>query len=153
MPRPHDLFHLRNVVVFLKDHHVVRLTTVRILGFGKSLLLVDNHCIVQDRNLNFALSGDRAEMSVVGEGDVVGGVPVEADCDSDYDYDHDYDDDYRSCFHHHHNHRCLYHCGHNCQEPVAAHGKGNGVQHIVDRSNHLFVIKLDVVLMRERKKC
>ena len=108
--------------------------------------------IARDRNLNFALSGDRAEMSVVGEGDVVGGVPVEADCDSDYDYDHDYDDDYRSCFHHHHNHRCLYHCGHNCQEPVAAHGKGNGVQHIVDRSNHLFVIKLDVVLMRVRKK-
>ena len=104
MPRPHDLFHLRNVVVFLKDHHVVRLTTVRILGFGKSSLLVDNHCIVRDRNLNFALSGDRAKMSVVGEGDVVGGVPVEAD------YDHDYD--YRPCFHHHHNHcphhRCLY---------------------------------------------
>ena len=108
MPRPHDLFHLRNVVVFLKDHHVVRLTTVRILGFGKSLLLVDNHCIVQDRNLNFALSGDRAEMSVVGEGDVVGGVPVEAD----YDYHYDY----RPCFHHHPNHcphhRCLYqYCG------------------------------------------
>ena len=34
--------------------------------------------IARDRNLNFALSGDRAEMSVVGEGDVVGGVPVEA---------------------------------------------------------------------------
>ena len=98
--------------------------------------------IARDRNLNFALSGDRAEMSVVGEGDVVGGVPVEAD----------YDVDYRPCFHHHHNHRCLYHCGHNCQEPVAAHGKGNGVQHIVDRSNHLFVIKSDVVLMREREE-
>ena len=97
MPRPHDLFHLRNVVVFLKDHHVVRLTTVRILGFGKSSLLVDNHCIVRDRNLNFALSGDRAKMSVVGEGDVVGGVPVEAD--------YDYDSDYRPCFHHHHNHQ------------------------------------------------
>ena len=81
MPWPHCLLHLRNFVMGFKDDNIKWLNTVWVLPKNKQLVKNIKACRISDfiiKYLDFAFRCNFPKMSIVGEGDMVCGMPVKA---------------------------------------------------------------------------
>ena len=75
VPRPQDLLRLRGA---LEDHRVVGFAQARILYLVNSLILSYYVTFIGRLSTHKTVGSEWSKMDVVNEGDVVGGVPVEA---------------------------------------------------------------------------
>ena len=105
--------------------------------------------IILHNHLNFTLPSNGAEVSVVREGDVIRWVPVEAGkC-----YHH------QRCYHSNHYHKLFFIINDasqsitlvNIKRPVAAHGEGDSVQHVVYGTDHLIMLLLILIMIKKMR--